>query len=59
MKRKAEKQTASTANGKKQATESNAVEAQFGDNLFDEKTLKGYTDDYAASAPYNMLSSMV
>lgn len=52
MKRKAEKQTASTANGKKQATESNAVEAQFGDNLFDEKTLKGYTDAYAASAPY-------
>jgi Rps23 Pro-64 3,4-dihydroxylase Tpa1-like proline 4-hydroxylase len=52
MKRKAEKQTASTANGKKQATESNAVEAQFGDNLFAEKTLKGYTDEYAASAPY-------
>ena len=52
MKRKAEEQTASTANGKKQATESNAVEAQFGDNLFAEKTLKGYTDDYAASTPY-------
>jgi Rps23 Pro-64 3,4-dihydroxylase Tpa1-like proline 4-hydroxylase len=52
MKRKAEKQTASTVNGKKQATESNAVEAQFGDNLFAEKTLKGYTDEYAASSPY-------
>ena len=52
MKRKAEKQTASTASGKKQATESNAVEAQFGDNLFAEKTLKGYTDDYAVSTPY-------
>ena len=52
MKRKAENQTASAANGKKQATESNAVEAQFGDNLFAEKTLKGYTDEYAASAPY-------
>jgi Rps23 Pro-64 3,4-dihydroxylase Tpa1-like proline 4-hydroxylase len=52
MKRKAEKQTASTANGKKQATESNAVEGQFGDNLFAPETLKGYTDDYAASTPY-------
>jgi Rps23 Pro-64 3,4-dihydroxylase Tpa1-like proline 4-hydroxylase len=52
MKRKAEQQTASTANGKKQATESNAVEAQFGDNLFAQKTLEGYTDDYAASTPY-------
>ena len=52
MKRKAESQTASAANGKKQATESNAVEAQFGDNLFAEQTLKGYTDEYAASAPY-------
>ena len=52
MKRKAEQQTACTANGKKQATESNAVEAQFGDNLFAQKTLEGYTDDYAASTPY-------
>lgn len=52
MKRKAENQTASAANGKKQATESNAVEAQFGDNLFAEQTLKGYTDEYTASAPY-------
>ncbi|GAB7326835.1 hypothetical protein MBLNU13_g10768t1 [Cladosporium sp. NU13] len=52
MKRKAENQTASAANGKKQATDSNAVEAQFGDNLFAEKTLKGYTDEYAVSAPY-------
>jgi Rps23 Pro-64 3,4-dihydroxylase Tpa1-like proline 4-hydroxylase len=52
MKRKAEQQTVSTANGKKQATESNAVEAQFGDNLFAQKTLKGYTHDYAASTPY-------
>jgi Rps23 Pro-64 3,4-dihydroxylase Tpa1-like proline 4-hydroxylase len=52
MKRKAEKQTAPASNGKKQATESNAVEAQFGDGLFAKKTLKGYTDDYAGSAPY-------
>lgn len=52
MKRKAENQTAPPFNGKKQATETNAVEAQFGDNLFAEKTLKGYTDDYAGSAPY-------
>ncbi|KAL1585182.1 hypothetical protein WHR41_06514 [Cladosporium halotolerans] len=52
MKRKAETQTAPAANGKKQATDSNAVEAQFGENLFAEKTLKGYTDEYAASAPY-------
>ena len=54
MKRKAEKQTAPASNGKnkKQATESNGVEAQFGDGLFARKTLKGYTDDYAASAPY-------
>jgi Rps23 Pro-64 3,4-dihydroxylase Tpa1-like proline 4-hydroxylase len=56
MKRKAEKQTAPASNGKnknkKQATESNAVEAQFGDGLFAQKTLKGYTDDYASSAPY-------
>lgn len=52
MKRKAEKQTAPASNGKKQATDSNAVEAQFGDNLFAEKTLKGYTNDYAESAPY-------
>lgn len=54
MKRKAEKQTTPASNGKnkKQATESNGVEAQFGDGLFAQKTLKGYTDDYAASAPY-------
>jgi hypothetical protein len=52
MKRKAEKQTAPASNGKKQATESNAVEAQFGDNLLAEKTLKGYTNEYAASEPY-------
>jgi Rps23 Pro-64 3,4-dihydroxylase Tpa1-like proline 4-hydroxylase len=52
MKRKAEKQTAPASNGKKQATESNAVEAQFGDNLLAEETLKGYTNDYAASEPY-------
>ncbi|KAM0718915.1 hypothetical protein Q7P37_005987 [Cladosporium fusiforme] len=52
MKRKAETQTDPASNGKKQATDTNAVEAQFGDNLFAEKTLKGYTDDYAGSAPY-------
>lgn len=52
MKRKAENQTAPASNGKKQATETNAVEAQFGDNLFAEKTVKDYTDSYAESAPY-------
>jgi Rps23 Pro-64 3,4-dihydroxylase Tpa1-like proline 4-hydroxylase len=52
MKRKAEKQTAPASNGKKQATESNAVEAQFGDNLLAEETLRGYTNDYATSEPY-------
>lgn len=52
MKRKAETQPEPASNGKKQATETNTVEAQFGDNLFAEKTLKGYTDEYAASAPY-------
>lgn len=52
MKRKAETQTAPASNGKKQATESNSLEAQFGDNLFADKTLKSYTDEYAGSAPY-------
>lgn len=55
MKRKAEAQGAAAANGgskKKQATESNAVESQFGKGLFSSERLDGYTQEYAKSTPY-------
>jgi len=56
VKRKAETEGAAVANGggskKKQATEANAVESQFGKGLFSSKRLKGYTQEYAKSAPY-------
>ena len=55
MKRKAEAQGGGVANGgskKKQATESNAVESQFGKGLFSSERLAGYTQEYAKSTPY-------
>ncbi|GAB7362888.1 hypothetical protein MBLNU230_g3190t1 [Neophaeotheca triangularis] len=56
MKRKAEAQNGSKTTygaNKKPATDSNSVvHGNFGENVFDTKTLKAYTTEYADSKPY-------
>lgn len=63
MKRKADNIEPAAPNGskKKQATEEAGVASHFSPGLFDSKTVKRYTDEYAASEPYRhaVVSSLI